>query len=737
MIQIMLVLNDKELSTILQSKLVQKYKAEVIVKTSASEAISFLEILPTIQIIICSETIKHEHTGIKLHKYHVDREETSEMVNLLILGDGVFEGNNVLSASADTSSQDIVDYVGFLLKKTNVNNLALNEAQKIEKLAKEKAAKEKAENDRLAAIKLKKENEILAKLEKERLAIEIFEKEKKEKEEKKKILEERIARGQARLEAIEKEKLEKIKQEEEKRIAEIAELKRRELLKIEEEKAAIAKAAQEARDREKANLQKIAQQKIADEKAAEEKRQQELIDQAKFEAERIEKKKAMEERIARGEARLAALEIEKIESEKNKKEKIEKVIFEYEKLEKEKLAEARKIKEALQLETKVSVKAEVKAKAEVKEEVEEEPEEDSSKTTVFKLQDILKPAEPAVAPAAEEKIIKLEYFPKHILYFVNLADVIIEFTVYSRIKKGDSFEYHKKINGGTKISQAEIDRILLRSGKELFIESQEVQKAQVFLNGKFLSPFKNPDLSMNDRMKLNSDCFEILLDLFKSSAFNKSNIEIIKEIIKSIDLLAHAPDALNIFLSGHNLKKLSYGYAHSFLAFYFLLKLADYFSWGKEQSKNKLLYLSLFHDLSLHSDRLIKLHHNYVNESKNLTEEEKEIMFTHAESTALVLESIVKAPKEMTSLIKEHHGLKSGKGFVEGLSLAIAPTSMAFIVIEDFVTLYLKTIEKMEGDKAAGPTKPQLELIFSELKVKFDRLVYADVLAQLQKVMGF
>lgn len=361
--------------------------------------------------------------------------------------------------------------------------------------------------------------------------------------------------------------------------------------------------------------------------------------------------------------------------------------------------------------------------------------DDDRKTTVFKLQDLKNIPPLEEAPKEEEQIKVHKYIPMNIIYFMNLPEVSIDFSVYARVKKSDTFEYHEKFHSNSKISRLEIERLLVRSGKDLYVDQEEIKKASSFLNGIFLKRFEKTDMSWSERLKLNSDCFEILLDVFKNSSFDKYNVQIIKEIISSMNLMVKAPDALKIFLAALAEKKVSYGYTNSHMCFYLFLMIVDHFSWSKDQSKNKLLYLSLFHDLSLHSDRLIKLHHDYFHESKNMTEEEKEIVLNHAEASAHVLEHIVKAPHELTTLIKEHHGLKSGKGFIESLSIAISPTSMAFIVIEDFVTHYLSALEKMETDKASGPPKTQLEMIFSELKNKYDRLTYADVLSELQKVM--
>ena len=375
-----------------------------------------------------------------------------------------------------------------------------------------------------------------------------------------------------------------------------------------------------------------------------------------------------------------------------------------------------------------------KAKAQASD-MDDSESEQNDKTTVFimpklnKSNDAVKAIDKTQATASKV----IEYQPMSLIYFSLLAERTLDFSVFSRMKKGESFDYNKKIEAGKKISSADLDRLLVRSGKELFITETDFLKANAYLNQLFLARFNEPELTLQERIKLNSDSFEILLDLFKYSNFNKYNVEIIKELIKSINIQVAGPNGLQIFFKTMANNKLSYSYVHSYLSYYLFLQVVDHFPWGNDFSKNKLLYLSIFHDLSLHSDRLIKLHHNFFNESKNMTEEEKEMVMSHADSTAMILENIVKAPHELTGLIREHHGIKNGKGMSNTLGITISPTAMAFIVIEDFVTNYFSALEKMSEDKSSGLKREGLELLFATLKKKYERLTYADVLTQLQK----
>ncbi|MBC7430117.1 MAG: HD domain-containing protein [Bacteriovorax sp.] len=361
--------------------------------------------------------------------------------------------------------------------------------------------------------------------------------------------------------------------------------------------------------------------------------------------------------------------------------------------------------------------------------VKPEVEEENEKTTVFKMPS---QADMAAAPVEESKNV-VEYVAISMKYFLHLPKAKIEFDVYSRIKKDDDFIYNVKIPAHSEIAKTEMERISVRGGKDLYVKKADYAAANEFFSTHFLNRFTDTTLTPFDRMLLNSESYEILLNVFKDSSFTKYSIEIIKELIKSINILLNSTGSLEAFFIGMKQKNLSYGYCHSYLSGFFIFKILENFSWKKDQSKNKILYLALFHDLALHNNRLIEAHHNLAKEFAKLSDAEKQVLNSHADVSASILEKIVKAPKELTLLIREHHGLKQGNGFPESLSLGIGPLSMAWIVIEDFVTGYLNQWQSTDKDKIHEFIKTYPEDLFKELMVKYDRLTYADVVAELQK----
>lgn len=346
------------------------------------------------------------------------------------------------------------------------------------------------------------------------------------------------------------------------------------------------------------------------------------------------------------------------------------------------------------------------------------------KTTIFQVpKEGLKPEN---APT--------EFHSFHINYFLNLPDeVLIDFSIYTRIKKQTEFEYNQKFSANSKITKADIDKFAMRTAKELYVPKEEFGKANEFLNKFLLEKFKNPSINALDLLLLNSHSYEILMDVFKNSSFDKYSIEIIKEMVKSISTLAKNPEAFTIFLTALSTKKISYSYSHAYLTCVLIFLIVDKFSWGKSHSKNKIVYLSLFHDLCLQTERMVKLHHHYFEELKNLSEEEKQLMNSHADDSAAILENIVKAPKELTTLIREHHGVKHGKGFTQAPGLSIDPLSMTFVVCEELVTHYLDIYEKLDKTQTKEPSKHQVDILLKGLSDKYDKLAYREAVTEVQK----
>ncbi|MFA6237712.1 MAG: hypothetical protein WC635_10330 [Bacteriovorax sp.] len=312
-------------------------------------------------------------------------------------------------------------------------------------------------------------------------------------------------------------------------------------------------------------------------------------------------------------------------------------------------------------------------------------------------------------------------------YYLNLDGINIPFDSFTRAKQKDnSYEYTVKIASGSPIESTGIERMITRGVGELFIHKSQHEQALKFVKSNLLDKVKNPDIAGLDRVKLASDVFEITLELVKDLSIDDFSVELINENIKAMGPIIKSPNVFALFNNGVRIKKISYGFAHCFLTSILLHKILPKFDWATDEIKNNVYYLAYLHDMTLQNDKLIKLHHHYFQESKTLSPEESVIVLQHAMAAANIVEKIKVLPAGIAPMIKEHHGIKSGKGFSDSLSIIISPLAMSFLTIEEFVTRYLDITEEV--------TSEHLKNIFLELEKKFNKLTYDQTLKSIGEI---
>lgn len=130
----------------------------------------------------------------------------------------------------------------------------------------------------------------------------------------------------------------------------------------------------------------------------------------------------------------------------------------------------------------------------------------------------------AAKPAAAPKPVA-NYLPFHVRYLTHLPeDIVLGFNIFTRLKKGEEFEYNQKLAAGNKLTKADVEKLTMRTSKDLYVKKEEAQKASEFLNHYFMEKFRRTNLEAGERLLINSDGFEILLEAFKTSSFDKYSV---------------------------------------------------------------------------------------------------------------------------------------------------------------------------------------------------------------------
>ena len=169
--------------------------------------------------------------------------------------------------------------------------------------------------------------------------------------------------------------------------------------------------------------------------------------------------------------------------------------------------------------------------------------------------------------------------------------------------------------------------------------------------------------------------------------------------------------------------KSSYLFKHVQLTTFFCFHAIDKQEWGTKDQKNKIAFMAFFHDITLQRDELAEIETERELEQADLTNDDKEKVLTHALDSANIIRDFPKAPIGADTLIKQHHGSRSGTGFAEHFGDNISPLTITFIVCEAFANQVLKADGKIN-----------VKNIAEKLSDRFPSEKYSIILRSLAKL---
>ena len=142
--------------------------------------------------------------------------------------------------------------------------------------------------------------------------------------------------------------------------------------------------------------------------------------------------------------------------------------------------------------------------------------------------------------------------------------------------------------------------------------------------------------------------------------------------------------------------------------------ILDRLEWGNQDHKEKICFVSFFHDICISSDQLEKISSNEELDNTELTAQEYELVNTHAlQAGDLALKMGQSLPFGADEIIRQHHASSNGLGFSESISQQISPLAQVFIVAEEYVHNIMEQIEE-HG-------KFNKETALTQLNLKFNR----------------
>ncbi len=329
------------------------------------------------------------------------------------------------------------------------------------------------------------------------------------------------------------------------------------------------------------------------------------------------------------------------------------------------------------------------------------------------------------------------FVPVRFDFILSFKKVPFPVDFYLRIKiSEDEFQYIKRLFKNDIFKEEELQKLISFNLKEIYI-----------LKNEYLTFI---DFSMKLTSKINNNLslsnldysYHLSRDSFILLGITDENVEYTKKYIGKMEESIAKDGALLDYFKFLIGNPLSFAYSHSYLISIFLSKIVLKFDWDSKAIREKICYIAFFHDISLESDQLIKVHsdeelnivvpveYQFTHDSKikdsKLSKEDRELVLNHASQSSFVLDKFPSLPIGVVQVIKEHHGSKSGVGFNESQSISLQPLAMLFIVVEDFVIQFLN-IER--------PKLTDIENIFIKLKNKYNKGSYKKAVEYLEEFL--
>ncbi len=330
-----------------------------------------------------------------------------------------------------------------------------------------------------------------------------------------------------------------------------------------------------------------------------------------------------------------------------------------------------------------------------------------------------------LTPAKDFMESKIGYQAVPLVYFMNIDQASIGCDIFIRIKKeNDQFQYIKRFKSGDKFSNEEILKYKESGLLDFYIPREQYDNFVSYVTDKMLAQLQSESTEPIRKMQIASDIYEITRDRMNNLGVDEITVELVEENVKLMQKTVGEKNALNDFLAAMKKNLLSYSYAHSYLCCLLLNQIIKSFEWESASVREKISYICYFHDISLLEDRLIKICSSQELEAAKLSKDDHDKVLSHAMKSAEIVDKFSQVPIGVSSLIKEHHGVKSGVGFRNHLSINLSPLSMMFVVVEAFVDEYLK--------RGLPPAKEDIAEIFSKMDGTFNKVTYAQTLLALQ-----
>ena len=283
-----------------------------------------------------------------------------------------------------------------------------------------------------------------------------------------------------------------------------------------------------------------------------------------------------------------------------------------------------------------------------------------------------------------------EYYPLPKIYFLPGWQAV--HPLY--IQNGENIEPVIKAGGlipKTLIDNKEVTTFWVKSKNRLDLVNS--------FTSKLVDMLKNPNQSEKERIVNTANGYDMISQSLMHTGLNESSIKVANASIQSMEHLAKNSSSLKKLIEkikeDSNSKKFLHSMICCFVGTQILRKLEEKGS----NAFGQWTALCFFHDMTLENDDWIWVNSEAELAKLEIEGEKKTQILNHAANAAKILSQYKELPLGIDTLVKQHHGSKMGNSLGK-ISLGVSPLAILFIIIEEWVHMYLVT-EEREGIKGS------------------------------------
>lgn len=253
-------------------------------------------------------------------------------------------------------------------------------------------------------------------------------------------------------------------------------------------------------------------------------------------------------------------------------------------------------------------------------------------------------------------------------------------------------------------------QVYVSSGDRLVITN----KISLTLIDKITASLKELDAAapVEKKVQALSDGYEFAAaNLFSSDEIKQQMQEIASASARVMGDVAKESTSVKSLMAIMMSNKDGYIFTHSMITSYVAYHMIKNVTWGGEGQVEKINFVLFFHDIFL-----APIYLKFPNlqsepalmENDLLNEKEKDIVLNHAKLAAELVVSYKRCPMGADVLIKQHHGMKKGKGFVKFYMEDLSPLSKILLIAEMFVEELMKASKNKDVPFNAKLVIPKL-----------------------------